>query len=125
METILELYQAVRERFPEITTKADKEHINYWGNIDPEFAYSWFESLSKALNSEMLKGVSFKSHESLFSLITQSLAGCGKEVHTSIDVAFVENLFWQVPGPKAEPYWQELPGPLKELYVGFHHRTPL
>lgn len=125
METIMELYQAVRERFPEITATADKEHINYWGSLDPEFAYSWFESLAKALNNEMLKGISFKTYEPLFSFINMALVGCGSKVHTCIDVAFVENLFWQVPGSKAEPYWQELPQPLKELYVGFHHRTPL
>ena len=95
------------------------------GNLDPDFAYSWFESLAKALNSEMLKGISLKTHEPVFNFINQALVGCSKEVRTCIDVAFVENLFWQVPSLKAELYWQELPQPLKELYVGFHHRTPL
>ena len=46
METILEFYDAFRDQFPEITIKADKEHIKYWGELDRNFSPPWFESLA-------------------------------------------------------------------------------
>ena len=125
METVLDLYNAVRDRFPEITAKADREHIKYWGELDPEFAYSWFESLANALNEEMSIEADCRAHEELLAFISRTLQGCSKEMHTCIDVSFVENLFWRVPGFKAEPYWRVLPEPLKVLYLGFHSRAPL
>lgn len=125
METVLELYQAVRDKFPELTIKADREHKKTWGEPDPEFSYSWFHSLADALNSEMNRGVPYSTYATVFSFINGVLPGCSQEIFKCIDVSFVENLFWQVPRAKAGPYWQEMPNPLKELYVGFHHRTPL
>lgn len=124
METVLDLYNAVRDRFPEITAKADREHIKYWGELDPEFAYSWFHSLANALNGEMSRETDCRAHEELMVFISGALQGCSKEIHTCIDVSFVENLFWQVPGIKAEPHWNALPEALQELYLGFHNRAP-
>jgi hypothetical protein len=56
---------------------------------------------------------------------TWSLKDCSAEVRNCIDVSFVENLFWQVPANRAEGYWQQLPGPLKQLYLQFHRRAPI
>ena len=39
--TLLEFYNETRQKFPEVTEKADKEHIRLWGEVDPKFAYSW------------------------------------------------------------------------------------
>ena len=125
MDTIADLYRVVRERYPEITVAADRIHGRTWGEPAPEFAYSWFESLANALNGEMNKGVDPGKYIKLFSLFSQTLQGCSPEVKECIDVAFVENLFWQVPGDKAEPYWAKLPASLKALYTGFHGRPPL
>ncbi|MFV9657321.1 hypothetical protein ACNFCK_20740 [Pseudomonas sp. NY15366] len=125
MEATLDLYNCVRSNFPEITAKADREHIRLWSELDPEFAYSWFGSLANALNSEMCKGTNHGSHSELFIFISNSLENCTKEIHKCIDVSFTENLFWQVPSEKAAPYWHALPEPLKELYLGFHRRAPL
>jgi hypothetical protein len=125
MEAVLDLYNSVRSNFPDITAKADREHIRYWGELDPEFAYSWFQSLANALNAEMCKGTDHENHSRLFTFISNSLENCTKEIYTCIDVSFTENLFWQVPGEKAALYWHALPEPLKELYLGFHRREPL
>jgi hypothetical protein len=125
MEATLDLYNSVRTNFPDITAKADREHIRYWGELDPEFAYSWFQSLANALNAEMCKGTNHENHSKLFAFISGSLENCTKEIYTCIDVSFTENLFWQVPSEKAAPYWHALPEPLKELYLGFHRRAPL
>lgn len=125
MEAILDLYNSVRSHFPEITAKADREHVRLWGELDPEFAYSWFQSLANALNTEMCKVINPTSYAALFIFISNNLNNCTKEIHTCIDVSFTENLFWQVPGEKAAPYWHALPDPLKELYLGFHRRAPL
>ncbi|WP_459874025.1 DUF7674 family protein [Endothiovibrio diazotrophicus] len=47
------------------------------------------------------------------------------EVRNCIDVAFTENLFWQVKEENATPHWELLPSNLRDLHVGFHGRTPL
>jgi hypothetical protein len=125
METGVDLYNAVRDRYPEISEAADRAHAKTWGEPDPEFAYSWFESLANTLNSSMNKDINANSYMKLFSFFNQTLQGCAPEIKNCIDVAFVENLFWQVPSNKAEPYWAKLPASLKELYIGFHNRTPL
>lgn len=125
MKTVLDLYNAARDLFPEITEIADRIHEKTWGEPSPEFSYSWFESLANALNNDMNKGVSAGQHMKLFSFFSQALHDCSPEIKNCIDVAFVENLFWQVPGNKAAPYWENLPVSLKELYIGFHSRAPL
>lgn len=125
METVVDLYNVVRDRFPEITEVADRVHVKTWGEPDPEFAYSWFGSLANSLNNEMNKDIDARNHMKLFSYLNQTLQTCSPEIKNCIDVSFVENLFWQVPRNKAEPYWLKLPASLKELYIGFHKRAPL
>ncbi|MEA3299185.1 MAG: hypothetical protein U9R22_03100 [Pseudomonadota bacterium] len=125
MDAISDLYRVVRERYPEITVAADRVHGRTWGEPAPEFAYSWFESLANALNGEMNKGVDPGKYLKLFSFFSHALQGCSPEVKECIDVSFVENLFWRVPGDKAEPYWARLPASLKALYTGFHGRAPV
>jgi len=124
MDSVLEFYNAVRRQFPQVTVRADAEYIKHWGEFDPEFAYSWFESLADALNRDMERGIDVQTHVDLLLFITFALATSKHEVIHCIDVSFVENLFWRVPKEKARPYWLRLPQPLKDLYIGFHHREP-
>ena len=104
LESILDLYSAVRENFPAIREKADKIHVRHWGELNPEFAYSWFESLAHALNEEMSRQVEFSVHEPLFDYVSGVFPGAGEPVRKCIDVAFVENLFWEIPSTKCAPY---------------------
>jgi hypothetical protein len=124
LETVIDLYNVVRDRFPAIREKADRIHVRQWGELDPEFAYSWFESLAYALNGEMSAQIDFSVHEPLFGYISGVLPSAGEPVRKCIDVAFVENLFWRVPSAKCAPYWERLPLRLKELYLDFHRREP-
>ena len=123
--TVLDFYNVTRENYPDATLKADKEHILRWGEIDPEFAYSWFESLAYALNNKMVSGVNAANYKELLEFISTQYSTGGEEEKNCIDVAFTENLFWEVPSIKAKDYWQLLPENLKELYVSFHWREPL
>ncbi|MDE1462420.1 DUF7674 family protein [Spartinivicinus poritis] len=123
--TLLEFYNETRQTFPEITVKADKEHIRVWDEIDPEFAYSWFESLAKALNREMTMSEDVGKYIELFNYMSSNFRKGNKEVKNCIDVAFTENLFWQVPEDKIKPYWLALPDELKKLYIDFHRREPI
>lgn len=122
---ILEFYNETREKFPLITEKADREHIRIWDDLDPELAYLWFESLAKALNSEMSSEVSPIKYKGLFLYMSATFNDGDKEVRNCIDVAFTENLFWKISSVKAQPFWELLPSNLKDLYVNFHHRNPL
>ena len=122
---VLDFYNDTRVKFPEITEKADKKHIEMWGEINPEFAYSWFESLANALNAEMFRGVDPSKHKELFNYISARFKTGSEKVKNCIDVSFAENLFWKVPGLKAKPYWVLFPSNLRELYVKFHGKEPL
>ncbi len=124
MRTVLDLYQSVRQAFPVIAEQADRIHIRQWGKLEPDFAYSWFESLANTLNSEMQRGVDYGDHKELFEFVSCALTGATSEIHQCIDVAFVENLFWKVSSAKCAPYWKQMPQPLRNLYLEFHHREP-
>lgn len=121
---VLDLYNTVRTKFPAISDRADRVHVAQWGELDPELAYSWFESLASALNAEMRQQVAFAVHAPLFDFISGTLAQADDAVLKCIDVAFVENLFWQVPSAQCAAYWQPLPQRLKALYLAFHRREP-
>ena len=72
----------------------------------------------------MNKKVSPSSYKNLFEEIGRGFSVGEEEVKKAIDVAFVENLFWQVSEKESEVYWAALPENLKSLYLGFHHRLP-
>ena len=122
---VIDLYHLARETLAEIVPQADREHIRIFGEVDEEFAYSWFESLAKAVNRRMVKGEPPLKNSYIFRLMSVQYSQGDDEVRKCIDTAFTENLFWEVPAEKVAPYWQVLPTNLKELYIGFHHRTPL
>ena len=122
--SVLEIYNEFRAKFPGVTKKADEEHIRIWGEIDLKFAYSWFESLAKALNAQMIEGAPVATYKPAFEFIRSKYINGDGAIKNCIDVAFVENLFWQVPPEKAEPYWNALPDILKELYTEFHKSKP-
>lgn len=67
--SVLNMYNDFRVKFPEITKKADEEHIKCWDEINPDFAYSWFESLANAINQEMNKGVDAQEYKKVFELL--------------------------------------------------------
>ena len=124
IDAIPDLYLAVRSAFPDMAAKADRDYFEQWGERLPEDEYSWFQSLANALNAQMRKRVAAADHRALFEFINRALRDCSAEVARCIDVSFVENLFWQVPADQAQGYWQQLPGPLKQLYLQFHSRPP-
>ncbi|ASF47980.1 DUF7674 family protein [Methylovulum psychrotolerans] len=121
---VLEMYEEFRVEFPELTAKSDIEHCKYWGEVDPEFAYSWFGSLANTLNKEMSRGIDVKTYKNQFEFFHSKYITGDSEVKNCIDVSFIENLFWQVVPEKALPYWQALPLPLKELYLDFYGHSP-
>ena len=125
MKTAVDLQTVTRERFPAISVKADALLLRRYDDLDPIYAFSWFESLADALNREMSAGAPFSLHAPLFRFLADAFPQGSDEVRGCIDVGFTENLFWEVEADKVEPYWRLLPEALKELYVAFHHKTPL
>ncbi|OZG75458.1 hypothetical protein BTA51_03540 [Hahella sp. CCB-MM4] len=119
--------KAIKERYPAIATMADSEYTRLWGDFaDEEFySYSWFEVLARALNKEMCGDVPPSEYRDLLVDISNSFKSGDREVRNCIDVAFVENLFWQVPELQTENYWNALPEVLKELYLQFHRKAPI
>ncbi|WP_428818610.1 DUF7674 family protein [Microbulbifer sp. MCCC 1A16149] len=117
----------IKETYPEISAKTDKIYDDYWNRlVQMEFSsYAWFESLANTLNSEMKKKVVADNYQTLLKTISKEYDRGESGVMKAIDVAFVENLFWQVQCDDAQPYWDVMPDNLKELYVGFHGQEPL
>lgn len=122
---LLELFSTVRQRFPDISARADGLHERLWGKPTEESAYVWFESLANALNLEMASQVDPKVHKALLEFLDATLTEGADDLRNCLDVGFMENLFWQVASPKARPYWEVTPMRLRGLYVAFHGRTPL
>ncbi|MET0027608.1 MAG: hypothetical protein ABW101_08215 [Candidatus Thiodiazotropha sp.] len=122
-----EFCQKIKREFPEISVRADKQYTRQWGDFrDTEYySYSWFEALANALNEEMRKNTEPEKFSGLLQNLSTAYESDEEEIRQAIDVAFVENLFWQVPEINCRSYWEALPNNLKELYEGFHHRTPL
>jgi len=124
--SLQELFEQVRSTFPTISEAADRLHERHWGSDlkDSLSPYAWFESLANALNAEMSRGADPKLHLALFSHLERALDS-SEEVFRCLDVAFVENLFWQIPSRKAAPYWQLLPSRFRTLYEEFHRHPPV
>jgi hypothetical protein len=125
LETVFDLERFVRERFGDRLADVDKLHIERWGSLHADYVYSWFESLAYALNAAMTKGSEQARFAEVVGSMGAALRSASQEVINCIDVAFVENLFWQVPTDKAQASWALLPEPLKDLYVAFHSRPPV
>lgn len=123
MNTVLDLYHRVREKFPAISAAADHFHEKRWGDmLDTGVEYAWFEALADALNEEVRREVPQATHLPVFQFLAGAFQAGSEPVQQCIDVAFVENLFWQVPSAKCAPYWEKLPPRLKQLYTSFHRR---
>ena len=125
MESVKTLYIAVRQRFPDLAEQADQEHVRLWGELDIELAYSWFGSLANSLCAMMRRQEMLERCRELFGYVEDQFQMGDDAVRNCVDVSLVENLFWQVPGELARPYWDCLPPRLKELYLGFHARSPI
>jgi hypothetical protein len=124
MDTVLDLYDALRSAMPGAFDDADRLHMQNLGSLSPEYTYSWFESLAAALNQGMARQDRMDRYSGVVAFMAGALKTASAEVRNCIDVAFVENLFWQVPAAKASGYWAQLPQPLRELYLAFHGRAP-
>lgn len=117
--------EEVKAKFPAISAKADREYIRQWGDFETDlYSYSWFESLANALNIEMGKGIPPKDYQDLFSFVSNGFLKGDEDTKNAIDVAFVENLFWNVSSSASELYWNTLPENLKDLYLSFHRKKP-
>ena len=125
MNTVLELYVATREQFPELAARVDQLHARRWNELAAESTHVWFESLADTINVDMKAQVPFQQHQLLFMTMADAFEQGSREVKSCIDVSFTENLFWNVPPDKVEQYWSPLPQRLRDLYVAFHQRAPV
>ncbi len=125
MKTVKELFDAIRAKFPGLAKKTDRLHMQRYVDDEFELNFLWFECLADVLNAEMAENIPYENHAKFFNFVSDQLAEDIREIYECIDVALVENLFFDVKVVHAKPYWDKLPKPLKELYLGFHGRTPL
>jgi len=125
METVEDLLDVVRTRFPELAEKTDRMHMQRYMDEEFELNFLWFECLADVLNAEMAAQVPYENYAPLFDFLSARVAEGKVKILECIDVAIVENMFFDVSAADAKPYWKNLPQSLKELYVGFHAHPPL
>jgi hypothetical protein len=123
MDPVVQFYRETRERFPAILKDVDKVHLRTW-EVGDEDAYMWFHSLAEMFNENMRMNMRLDISGSVFNYMGDRFMTGGGEIRNCIDVAFVENLFWQVSPERARPYWARMPDLLKRLYLGFHSKPP-
>jgi len=117
--------EEVKAKFPIISAKADKEYLRRWGDFKSDlYSYIWFESLANALNAEMNKGILPKEFQELFLFVSSSFLKGDEDIKKAIDVAFFENLYWNVSSTASELHWNHFPGVLQKLYLDFHGKKP-
>ena len=117
--------EEIKSQFPEISAKAEKEYLSFWGDVGPDFySYTWFEALARVINFQMNKGAQPEEFKLLFSSISTGFLSGAEDVKKAIDVAFVENLFWSVSSKASELHWNHFPDVLKKLYLDFHGKRP-
>ena len=121
---VQEMFDEFRSKFPDITEKADAEHIPLWDKPTPQFAFEWFESLAKAINREIAHEIPVTVYQPVFEYLRLQYLMGDDAAKECIDVSFVENLFWQIKSEKVELYWQALPSLLQDLYIKFHGCAP-
>ena len=125
MDAIVNLYRQVRMDYPAVSASADRFHLKRWGDpLEVGDEYAWFEALADSLNEEMRRNIPYTKHSAMLDQLANAYVEGTQAVQQCIDVAFVENLFWQVPHEKCTPYWLKLPLAIKQLYIGFHHHEP-
>ncbi len=122
---VQDMYDDFRRRFSGVTELADAERVRIWDEVLPEQSFVWFESLANVITAEMAKGRPVTPYLPVFEYFRGAFLNGDDKVKECIDVSFVENLFFQVSGEKAEPYWEALPEVLKDLYVKFHGGPPV
>ncbi len=123
------VYAHIRAHFPELSAKTDARYMRYEAigdDFEAEeeiFTYLWLERLADILNFEMTAGVDVEKLTPVFEALVDML-DWNAETLKCIDVAVVENLFYQVKPAAAEPYWNVFPGRLQALYLRFFGRPP-
>jgi hypothetical protein len=125
MDTVREMHNDFRNSFPEISSKVDEDQKSYLDEVGLGTPFFWFECLAMYINKEMIKEVDAREFKIVFEYFRTKYLFCGEHIKECIDVSFTENLFHNVSAGKAEQYWELLPDLLKDLYINFHHRTPV
>ncbi len=102
--------------FPEITPLMEKHEDFMTTSKMEEFANATTKAFE---NNEVNKA------EKYLSYMSKKAISASRKEFEFIDVYYVENLFWATTKEAKELGWQNTPNNLKELYVAFHHKTPL
>ncbi len=122
--SLLTLYQLFKSNFADLAQRADQRNLKFWDSVE-DSVYCWFESLAEEMNAEMRAGQQHQTHAAIFEFFRQQFMLGDAATQNCIEVAWLEHLFWQVPAQLAASDWNALPSVFKQLYIGFHQRSPI
>lgn len=108
--------QVIRSGLPETANWADALlHERGWELEDVE-DYLWVEALADVTNQSIHQRDE-RSFLGQVELVARQYDGGSKPMRNCIDVAYVENLMWNLPDHDKKWAWSRLPENLKKLYV--------
>ncbi len=122
--SLLILYQVFKSNFADLAQRADQRHLRVWGSVE-DSVYGWFECLAEEMNLDMRAGQQHQIHRAIFEFFRQQFMLGDESIKNCIEVAWLENLFWQVPAKLTASDWHALPLVFKQLYIGFHQKSPI
>ena len=111
-ESVARIKKAVADRFPSEAEVVDGQ-MEYF---DDDAYETWIERFVDTTNEAMAKRDEpvVQAH---LSFMSQQLAATDEEGRRAIDVAYTENLMWNL-DPEAKRWaWPRIPANLKQLYI--------
>lgn len=110
--SVAKMKEAVAARFPEEAKTTDAQLEFY----DADAYETWLERFCDTTNTAMAQRDEQRVAAHL-AFMSQQLEHGDDEVHRAIDVAYTENLMWNLDTDAKRWAWARIPANLKRLYV--------
>src|ERR1700744_5225545 len=110
--SVARMKREIAARFPEDAETTDAQMEFY----DEDAYETWLERFCDTTNAAMALRNEQRVHEH-FSFISQQLQQADDDMRRALDVAYTENLMWNLDVDAKRWAWPRIPANLKALYV--------
>jgi hypothetical protein len=111
-ESVAKIKRATAARFPEEAEVVDAQMLDF----DDDAYETWMERFCDTTNEAMARRDGPLVHAHL-SFMSQQLADADEEGRQALDVAYTENLMWNLDVEAKRWAWPRVPANLRQLYV--------
>lgn len=110
--SVAKMKEAIAARFPQ-EAEASDARMEFF---DEDAYETWLERFCDTTNAAMARRDEVRVDEHL-SFVSQQLAKGDEEMRQALDVAYVENLMWNLDTDAKRWAWPRIPSNLKKLYI--------